>query len=137
MLKLNQNGVMNLESTFIKDTGKYGRGVFADRLIKKGELIEQCPVIVIPMMERYYLDMTEVGNYYFNWGKDYNDVAIALGYGSLYNHSYFPSASFSNNLENLSINFYAIKDIQQGEEITVNYHGNPEDKSPLWFDVLT
>ena len=37
-----------LRPIVVKDTKKYGRGVFATRLIKKGELIESAPAIIIP-----------------------------------------------------------------------------------------
>ena len=40
------------------------------------------------------------------------------------------------NEDNLSIEFYAEADIKKDEEITINYNGDPTDKSPLWFDVL-
>jgi SET domain-containing protein len=35
-----------------------------------------------------------------------------------------------------AIEFSAIRDIQKGEEITMNYNGLPEDKTPVWFDVV-
>ncbi|HWL25392.1 MAG TPA: SET domain-containing protein-lysine N-methyltransferase, partial [Ureibacillus sp.] len=38
--------------------------------------------------------------------------------------------------ENHSIDFYAMRDIHEGEEILVNYNGDPEDQSPLWFEVI-
>lgn len=121
---------------YVKSSDKYGRGVYAARDIKKGELIEQAPVIVSSHSERKYLDKTIVADYFFNWGKHYKQSAIALGYGSIYNHSYTPAAIFENNLANESIDFYAIRDIMAGEEITINYNGDPDDKTPLWFDVI-
>ncbi len=30
----------------------------------------------------------------------------------------------------------AIRDIAQGEEIVVNYNGEPADQTPVWFKVL-
>ena len=83
-----------------------------------------------------YLKKTILYNYCFTWGDNYEHTAIALGYGSLYNHSYTPNAMFTNNIDNLSIDFYAIADIDDGQEITINYNEDSEDKSPLWFDVL-
>ena len=32
--------------------------------------------------------------------------------------------------------FMAIRDIAHGEEIVVNYNGEPGDKTPVWFKVL-
>jgi hypothetical protein len=117
----------------VKNTGKYGRGIFALRNIKKGELIEEAHVIVIPISEWKLIRKSILSNYVFHWGED---KALALGYGSLYNHSYTPNARYITNLENQSIDFYARADMQEGEEITVNYHGAPTDQSPLWFEVI-
>ncbi|MFB7637424.1 SET domain-containing protein [Peribacillus butanolivorans] len=119
----------------IKNTGKYGRGVYSTRDIKKDELIEASPVLISPENEWKYLEKTILFNYCFFWG-DHNDIAIALGYGALFNHSYTPNATFNNNEDHLSIDFYAITNIKAGEEITINYNGDPEDKSPLWFNVI-
>ena len=121
----------------IKDTGKYGRGIFATRDIKTGELIEVSPVLISCKNEWKYLKKTVLFNYCFTWGKNYEQTAIALGYGSLFNHSYTPNAEFINNIDNMSIDFYAIADIKDGQEITINYNEDSDDKSPLWFDVLT
>ena len=49
--------------------------------------------------------------------------------------SYTPNATFTNNMDNLTIDFEAIMDIKGGEEITINYNGSPDDLSSLWFDV--
>lgn len=118
----------------IKDTGKYGRGIFATRDIKKDELIEESPVIVSLKDEWKYLKKTVLYYYCFHWGK--KDTAIALGYGALFNHSYTPNMRFKNNKKNLTIDFYAIVDIKEGEELTINYNGDPDDSSDLWFDVI-
>lgn len=117
----------------VKKTEKYGRGIFAIRNIMKGEFIEKAPVVVIPITEWKLMKKNILSNYVFRWGED---KAIALGYGSLYNHSYTSNARYYTNIENQSIDFYAWEDIQEGEEITVNYNGDPEDKAPLWFEVI-
>ncbi len=30
----------------------------------------------------------------------------------------------------------AYRDIEAGEEITVNYNGSPDNQSPIWFDTV-
>ncbi|WP_155767501.1 SET domain-containing protein [Sporosarcina ureilytica] len=120
----------------IKDTGKYGRGIFATRDIKKGELIEVSPVIVSHRNEWKYLKKTILNDYCFSWGEKYEHTALALGYGSIFNHSYSPNAYFIYNMENQSIDFYTRLDIKMGEEITINYNEDADDTSSLWFDVL-
>jgi SET domain-containing protein len=125
---------MNACTTYVKETQKYGRGIFAGRDIKAGELFEVSPVIIICIEDwERYLEKTILYNYCFYWGED---LAIALGYGSLFNHSYEPNTKYHNNKTNLSIDFYAIKDIKKDEEITINYNGDPTDDTPLWFKVI-
>lgn len=118
----------------IKNTGKYGRGIFATRDIKKDELLEISPVVISPKKEWKYLKKTSLFEHCFYWGED--DTAIALGYGSLFNHSYTPNARYDNNEDRLTIDFYAHADISAGEEITINYNGEVDDTGSLWFDVI-
>ncbi|OKL35873.1 SET domain-containing protein [Domibacillus mangrovi] len=125
-----------MESLCIKDSGKYGRGVYATRDIKAGKCIEVSPVIVSPQTEWKYLKKTILSEYYFTWGENYEHKAIALGYGSLFNHSYTPNATFIYKPDILSIAFFAIADIKEDKEITINYNWDHEDTSPLWFDVI-
>lgn len=110
-----------------------GRGVFAQRQIHGGELIERAPVIVVPAGQWEAMDKTILFEYFFAWGEH---SAIALGYGSLYNHSYRPNARYVKLLAEQVIEFYALRDIQPGEEILINYNVDPADDSPLWFHVL-
>jgi SET domain-containing protein len=65
-----------------------------------------------------------------------DDCAIALGYGSLYNHAYGANANFVLDIEHKTIDIIAVNAIEPSEEITINYHGDPWDKSPLWFDMV-
>ena len=62
-------------------------------------------------------------------------MAVALGYGSLYNHSYQPNARY-DDVGRLTKVFSALRDIEPGEEITVNYNGKPGDRGPVGFDVV-
>jgi SET domain-containing protein len=110
-----------------------GRGVFTTKKIPKGSVIEICPVIVLPVKDLKYVDKTVVFNYYFEWGDDSDLGAIALGYGSLYNHSYDPNARYLADYEMGTLDIHAIKDIPAGSEIFTNYNGEPTDKSKLWF----
>ena len=60
---------------------------------------------------------------------------IALGFGSLYNHTVWSNADFILDLENETIDIVALRDIAAGEEITLNYHGESGDEEPLWFEI--
>ena len=108
--------------------------MFAREFIAAGTIIERVPMLVFPGKELYIDDQpTALYHYCFEWGKD--TVALALGYGSIYNHSYSPNARYDDIAQRTKI-YSAIKDIQAGEEITINYNGEPDDHSPMEFDVL-
>jgi uncharacterized protein len=113
---------------------QYGRGIFATRDIKKDELLEVSPVIVFPKDEYKYLKKTTLIDYVFWWGTNYDDCALALGVGSLFNHSSTPNAIFKRKFKKGTIKFFAYTDIKAGEEIKINYNGDPDDKTPLWFE---
>jgi SET domain-containing protein len=120
----------------VRASASKGRGVFANRAFAAGETIEICPVIPLPAEDVAKLDQTYLYNYYFGWGPDNQGAAIALGYGSLYNHSYTPNAVYRKNLADDTVQFVALTPIAPGEEIFVKYnYPGAGDDGPLWFDV--
>ena len=124
---------MRNPSLYIAQSALGGRGVFTGAPIKKGDMIEVCPVIVMKEGEMAVLDTTTLYDYYFLWGDDQKQCAIALGFGSLYNHSAPSNADYFMEFEELFIEIYAVRNIDAGEEITINYNGDPNDKAPTWF----
>ncbi|MFN3939960.1 MAG: SET domain-containing protein, partial [Chitinophagales bacterium] len=98
----------------ITRTEDRGRGVFTTKPIAKGETIEVCPMIVFKKADRLLIDDTFLYEYYFEWGKNGNKGAIALGYGSLYNHSYSPNARYIPDFDLNILSFVSIRDIDAG-----------------------
>lgn len=121
---------------YIKETDGKGRGVFCTEDIPADTLIEICPVIVCPPQDRKLIDESYLYNYYFLWEDDHESTAIALGYGSLYNHSYQPNARYETYYEEQIIRFISIKEIPANTEITVNYNYESDDQTPVWFDKV-
>ncbi|MCU0328030.1 MAG: SET domain-containing protein [Chitinophagales bacterium] len=119
---------------YIKETKDKGRGVFTDEPIKKGTLIEICPMIVLPAEDRVHIDETKIFNYYFLWGDDHSLSAIALGYGSLYNHSRKANANYESYYDENELHIIAYRNIKADEEITINYNNDPESQEPMWFE---
>ncbi len=111
----------------VRNSSGKGRGVFTLRTIPKGEIFERSPIIEIPEEQIININNTIFYDYYFKWGENKKAGAIALGYGSLFNHSFQPNAQSVRNLEDMTIDFYALRQISEGEEITINYIGNNND----------
>ncbi|MBL7819410.1 MAG: SET domain-containing protein-lysine N-methyltransferase [Saprospiraceae bacterium] len=126
--------MQRIPGLYVAKVRNKGRGVFSVDDISSGSIIEVCPVIRIPPHEVDIIHETELHDYYFVWGDHDEEAAIALGYGSLYNHSYKPNAEYVFDVASDSIEVYALKDIPAGKEITFNYHGDPDCKDELWFD---
>lgn len=102
----------------IRSSDIHGRGVFATRAFAAGDTVERCPAVVVSPADRHLLDGTHLFNYYFYWEGE--AAAIALGYGSLYNHSASPSARYRKVSDADVIEFVAVRDIEPGCEITVD-----------------
>ena len=117
----------------VRSAGKKGRGVFARTDISIGAVIERVPVIILRVGEVYGdLHTSDLSDYIFSWGDDW--VGVSLGYGSMYNHSYRPNAWYEC-LDNRSQVFTALRDIKRGDEITVNYNGEPKSRVSVGFKV--
>ena len=118
---------------YIKSTKGKGRGVYCEHRILKDEVIEECPLLVIPETDHVRLESTKLVDYFFSFNKAENTKALALGFGSLYNHKRLPNAHYWIDMEAKSITFYALEDIDKDKEICINYGGNPESDFSEWF----
>ena len=119
----------------VASSAQHGRGVFATRAIRAGELIDEAPVVVVPPDEIADLKKTVMNEYCFLWGEDERAAAVMLSVCSLCNHSYLPNAAFDRRFGAGTIAFLALRDIAAGEEITINYNGDPASRGRLWFRV--
>jgi uncharacterized protein len=124
---------MRNPALYIAPSDLGGRGVFTAAPIFKNDLIEVCPVIVLNDGDVTHIDKTALYDYYFQWGDDQKGCVIALGYGSLYNHTAPSNADYFMDYDEQTIEIRAERDIEAGEEITINYHGDPTDTTPTWF----
>lgn len=106
-----------------------GRGVFARILIPKGTTFETVPMLVCKQDD---IINSTLMDYVYAWGD--LTVGLALGYGSLYNHSFKPNARYFD-LPLSRKEFIALRDIQPGEEVTINYNGDPKSKKSVGFEV--
>ncbi len=119
----------------VKRTRNKGRGVFATVLIPANTVFERVPLLIIPAKEVLECEHGEfLYHYVFEYPTAKNKVALALGFGSLYNHSYQPNAYYEDVGRQIK-EYRALRDIQKGEEITINYNGTDGGNDPLCFEV--
>lgn len=118
---------------YFAPSGKHRYGMFCAEDILEESIIEVCPILILGAADAAFIKEGHLlYEYYFEWSDE--QIAIALGYGSLYNHDNHPNAAFDPDYEFEHIVFRAVTDIPAGEEILVDYHeGSPERK--LWFEV--
>lgn len=117
---------------YVDQSSTHGLGVFAGRAFDAEELIERCPVLVIPPEQAEAVAYTTLGDYIYEWLGGY---AAALGYGSLYNHSRTSNGRYEMDYEGEELHIMAERRIKRGEEIFINYNGDPTDHSPVWFEL--
>lgn len=125
-----------MELPFIvkKIAGK-GLGIFACRDIRTNEMIESCPVLPLTPTERKECEKTILNHYIYPW-RSTRSASVVFGYGSIINHSFTPNADWYQNFDTQRMEYRALRPIKTGEEITVNYNGEPDDMTPIdWFDV--
>ena len=99
-------------------SGAKGRGIFAVAAIKRGEVIEVAPALLIPPDEAEEQLTTSLAHYVFRTDRG-DRYVLGLGYASLFNHTSRANAEFF--VTNLAVTIKATRAIAVGSEITVNY----------------
>lgn len=120
----------------VAPSGNKGRGIFTIESIPAGEIIEISPVVVLSAKDRKHLEATKLFHYIFEWGKTRKKAAVALGYISIYNHSYDANCEYEMDYDEETISIRTVKAIQKGEELSINYNAVPNDTTEVWFHHL-
>ena len=110
---------------------RHGTGVFATERIGEGEVVEHTPVLVLAPEDTRFATEGSLSGYVYDW--EDGRTAVALGCGSLYNHDPDPSAEYRSGADGQSLVVIARRDIEAGEEITIDYTGGGQIE--LWFDL--
>lgn len=127
---------MICHSLFVQNTVGRGRGVFTNKKIIAGTIIEISPVIVMEKADRLLLDQTLLHDYIFEWGATKNQCCMALGYVPVYNHSYKSNCEYFMDFDEETIFIKTVRDIHPGDELTINYNGDWDNEEKVWFDVV-
>jgi hypothetical protein len=130
---------LTLPGVCVKDTGTpKGRGVFALRAFGAGEVVEACPAV--PLRTPYEALPDDLKKIVFYWDGPVGKTAtqaLVLGYGSLYNHDNPANMRYEVDRPALLLRFIAIRGIDAGEELTVNYNadgGAAVSDDDWWFE---
>lgn len=114
----------------VRDTeSRKGLGVYAARAYHTGDVVERSPVVVFDLPAVGELPH-EICVRMFNWqwliDGSSGRQAIALGYGSLYNHGKVPNLRYVAVEGTHTLEFIALNDIAAGDELTIDYdQGSP------------
>lgn len=104
----------------------HGWGVFALVDVSAGDVLEESPVLLVPLDE--WEQVPSLQHFVFEW--DECSVAVALGSASLYNHGFVPSAVVTLDAERGTVVVTAVSDIEAGCEVLIEYA--PVEMIDLW-----
>jgi uncharacterized protein len=120
---------------YIGTSSGKGRGVFTSEAIEAGTIIESSPVIVMGSEDRKLLDQTLLHDYIFEWGHGREQCCMALGLVPLYNHAYRSNCEYEMDYARQIMSIKAMRFIQAGEELFINYNGDWNNRKPVWFQT--
>ncbi len=120
---------------YLKTVESKGRGVFTRERIPPGKTVEISPVIVMGSEDRKLLDQTLLHDYIFEWGDKQLECCMALGFIPMYNHDYRSNCEYFMDFENETIEVRTVRNIEVGEELTINYNGDWNDSRKVWFQT--
>ena len=123
------------QSLYIELTEKKGKGVFTTEVIPENVVVELSPVIVMKKEDRIHLDQTLLHDYIFEWGAEKDKCCMALGFIPIYNHSYKSNCEYFMDFDEETIFVKTVRAIKKGEELTINYNGDWNDETKVWFEV--
>lgn len=103
---------------FSQEINKMGYGIFASEFISKDTIIEVSKLLLLtkPSLPK---QVSLLKNYFFNY--DSKTSAIALGYGSIYNHTDDGMQTVDYTVKKNVMVYKTIKDVKKYQQLTINY----------------
>ena len=93
-----------------------GRGVYAGRRFYRGDVVDDSPVLLLRAAD----GKGTIGKYWWEWKGSFK-YAIPLGKCSLFNYNHRPNTGALRLYKQNRIIFRALRVIQKGEEILIDY----------------
>lgn len=121
------------DKVYVRNTKTMGRGLFATKLIKKGQVIEASPCIILEGRDYDKIQDSKLRFYVFETTKSSKKTALALGIGSLFNHSFDNhNVTYRYDRKSNKVVFKATQNILKGEQLFINYGYDPVKESRNW-----
>lgn len=133
---MNSEPVKIHRSLYISDVPGKGRGVFSSMNLEENTTIEISPVLLLNAQERLDVEKTPLNFYVFEWEPEKKNCCVAWGYLSMYNHSFDSNCEYFMDIEAQTMTIKTVKPIPKGTELTINYNGDFDNKSELWFPTI-
>jgi SET domain-containing protein len=96
-----------------------GWGAFCTRAIRKGTIFNITSLLPLTANEAKLMSGSSLEPYWYAFGA--RGRAIALGLGSIMNHSNKPNCSYYFSKARRTLSFYALRSIPANEELTHDY----------------
>jgi hypothetical protein len=117
----------------IKVTEEFGRGLYADYAIEKGEMICQCEILALSEFDTLAVNMTDLKYYTFVLDRELGLDCLVLDDGEIFNHAPMPAekltlgdtANVRYELVNFDgrkvMRFSALRNIGADEQLFIDY----------------
>jgi hypothetical protein len=131
-----QTEVPHPDLIIVSTPGK-GRAIATTSDLNVGIIVEEAPVIPMSAEDRKLLDQTLLHDYIFEWNpEETSGCCMALGWIPLFNHSYRSNCEYVMDYDAQIMRIETIRPVTAHEELTINYNGDWDDQTPVWFDVV-
>lgn len=110
----------------VRSSRIHGRGVFASQAIEEGQVFHKAHLLVFPSAQYPALQDTVAAHYVFHVaeaadGSPNTVNGLAMSPISFINHSRAASCAFEVDPDSQTIRFTALRPIDAGEELTIDY----------------
>lgn len=124
---------------YVMMTEKYGRGVYAERDLKKGESVMYCEVLVLSTKDTPVVNSTDLKDYTFTFNAETKQDCIVLGDGELFNHGPTNNSSVTQStdantryyLQNINnrwmMVFRITRPVNKDEQLFIDYNADVKD----------
>ncbi len=105
-----------------------GRGIVATSSLRAGEVVMQCEILKLNIVDTVQVNQTELQYYTFKYDKHCD--CLVLGNGEIFNHSARPSVKyelvdfFQEGVTRKVMLFTALRDITRGEQLLIDYQAD-------------